>query len=255
MTETLEFHPQMKIENTGDGIRARLNKKLPANIFQIIHLLTHWINETELKWDCASDDKVQPASGRMFYEDRIFRDDTMFRFRRVGNGTSFRKELVLARVFIAETEQGKGYFSQLLCRLEEIALEIDADLSIECASQQLSSILLQKGYLRQPHNDQRHMQLANALEGNWFWHRNDRAFQHKLVTVPIALIKKIEQMGSHCGKETDTVIQQELGNAFARISSRLDAEVKSVNELSNEELYSHLRKPRQLRNECKLDLV
>lgn len=253
MTKTLEFHHQMKTTNTGDGIRGRLNKKLPADISQITNLLTHWINETELKWDCASDDKVQTASERMFYEDRIFRDDTMFRYRRIRNGASFRKELVLARVFVAQTEQGKGYFSQLLSRLEEIALEIEADLSIECASTQLSSILLQKGYLRQPHNDQRHMQLANALEGSWVWHRNDREFQHKLVTVPTALIEQIERMSSHCRRETDSVIQQELHNAFARISSRLDAEVKSVNNLRNEELYSHLRKLQPLRNQCKLD--
>ncbi len=253
MTETLEFHPQMKIENAGDAIRARLNKKLPADITQITTLLRYWIHETELKWDGESDDRIHHASGRMFYEDRIFRDDTMFRFRRVRSGTSFRKELVLARVFVAETEKGKGYLSELLSRLEEIAQEIEADFSIECASKQLSSILLHKGYLRQPHNDQRHTQLTNALEGNWFWHRNDKAFQHKLVTMPTALIDQIEQMGSHCGKETDTVIQQELHNAFARISSRLDTEVKPVNDIRNEEFYSHLPKLRKLRNECKLD--
>ena len=40
---------------------------------------------------------------------------------------------------------------------------------------------------------------------------------------------------------------------FLRGNSRLDAEVKSVNNLRNEELYSHLRKLQPLRNQCKLD--
>lgn len=248
MTETLEFHPQMKIQNTDDEIRGRLNKKLPPDITQITTLLTRWINETMLKWDSETNYTTQCQSGRLFYEDRLFRDDTMFRFRRVRVSASFRTELVLARVFIAETEQGKGYFSQLLTRLEEIALEIEADLSIECASTQLSSILLQKGYLRQPHNDHMHIQLANALEGSWVWHRNDREFQHKLVTVPTALMEQIKQFSSQCENETDSVIQQELDNAFARISSRLDAEVKPVNELKNEEFHSRLLRARMAKN-------
>jgi len=248
MTETLEFHPQMKIQNTADGIRGRLNKRLPPDINQITALLMRWINETMLKWESKTDATTQYQSGRLFYEDRVFRDDTMFRFRRVRDGASFRTELVLARVFIAETEQGKGYFSQLLTKLEEIAHDIQADLSIECASRELSSILLNKGYSRQPNQGQCHVQLAAPLEGSWAWHRNDKTFQHKLVTVPTALMEQIRQMSFHCENETDSVIQQELANAFARISSRLDTEVKPMNERKNEEFHSRLLRARMAKN-------
>lgn len=223
MTYQFNVHQKMKFSTQLSDVRASLSKAVGPDLNHLTSLLEQWVEQTLEKWKSTDAATRIGNYQRMFYRDSIA--EAMFRLSRVQVEGEFIVELVIASIRIERRLRSKGYFSQLLTKMEAIVETINGDLIVECANPKLSAILMHRGYLKWSEEHRCFEQFSLDAYGSWKWPGKTTPYVHSKVIVPAEIAADIKNLSVWHGRLVKPIIDQAIAEAFEKIGTRLREEV------------------------------